>query len=77
MKLPVILRINKSEFQMTLALNSSRLYFALSVYYINLTSHGSGDLRNKFQKSIYILLSFINSCISCNSCFYKFEQVFV
>ena len=36
---------------MTLALHSSRLYYALSVHYINLTSHDPGDLRNKFHKN--------------------------
>ena len=36
---------------MTLALHSSRLYYALSVRYTNFTPHGSGDLRNKFHKN--------------------------
>ena len=43
-------------FQMTLALNFSRLYYALSVHYIDLTSHGPDDLRKKFQKSICFAL---------------------
>ena len=53
MKLPVILLINKFEFQMTVALDSSRLYYALSVHYINLTSHGLDDFRKRFHESIY------------------------
>ena len=52
MKVPVILLINKFEFQMTLALNSSKLYYAISVHYINLNSHGSDDLREKFHKNL-------------------------
>ena len=53
MKLTVILLINKFEYQMTPALHSSRLYYALSVHYINWTSHGLDDLKKKVHKSIF------------------------